>query len=185
MSFSDGIESAWGSFRTTLFFLGGWLVCLIASILFSTVFAYHGADGKVTLAIPMIIQPGLLFDYAILFAFATYYPKFELRLFFVLPVPIAIIAIISGGVVLLSAMIGLPFLIYSVLCLSHYLVIAIPLLINRGKREAHKVKHKAKNKKAAYFHKCTQCGATDTQNESLIFRVREDGSEICENCRNQ
>jgi len=186
MSFSDGLESQWGVFRTTLFFIGGWIVCLITSVVFSTVFGYYDPEtGKLVFAIPNAIQPSLLFDYAILFAFATYYPKYELRLFFVLPVPIVIIAIVGGISILLSGMLGVPFLIYSLLCLSHYLVVAIPLLMKRGKRQTHKIKAKAKyDKQPSYFHKCSVCGTTDEDDDSLVFRVRQDGEEICEKCSN-
>lgn len=184
MSFSDGLEGRWGAFRTTLFFLGGWLVCLVASVIYSTVFVYHDpATGELAFAIPNVIQPGLLFDYAILFAFATYYPKFELRLFFILPVPIVIIAIVGGISILLSGMLGAGFLVYSLLCLSHYLVVAIPLLLKRGKRQSHKIKAKVKyDKQPAHFHKCVACGITDAEDESLTFRVRADETEICGKC---
>ncbi len=187
MSFGDGLEARWGSFRTTIFFLGGWLVCLLVSILYSTLLGYHDADGKLLFAIPTAIPPGMLFDYAILFAFATYYPRFELRLFLVFPVPIFIIAIIGGISILLFVSMGVPFLIYSLLCLSHYLIVAVPMLLNRGKRMQHTVKHQARSRKQpTHFHECAICGIKDTDDDTMGFRVRaSDGLEVCDRCREQ
>ena len=185
MRFSDGIESRWGHFRTTLFFLGCWLSCMIASIVFSTILApVQAISGKLMIVpIPLIIQPSMLFDYAIFFTFATLHPKFELRLFFILPVQIWIIAIVAGITVLLSISMGWQFLAYSLLCLAPYLMFAIPMVKQRGKVKAHKIKYQARQKKPSVFHTCSVCGITDVDDPNLEFRVRTDGTEICENCR--
>jgi len=172
MMFNDGLENQWGYFRTTLFFIGGWLSCIIASILFSLL----------SPLIPLIISPTILFDYAIFFAFATYYPKHEIRIFFILPVKIFLIAIFGGVMVLLMTRFNPILLAYTLACLTHYLVIAIPKVFNRGKAKAHKVNYQRKQRKPAVFHTCSVCGITDADDDTLEFRVRADGTEICENC---
>lgn len=181
MMFSDGFESAWGTFRTTLFFLACWLSCIVASILFSTIFGVYNASGKL-IAIPSILQPSMLFDYAILFAFAMLYPMYELRLFLIFPVPIFIIAIVGGVSVLSLGFLGVPFFFYSLLCLSPFLLLGLRKLIDRAKVKKHKVQFKELKKKSEIFHSCAACGVTDQDDDVLTFRVRDDGSEICENC---
>lgn len=177
MDMSDGLESQWGHFRTTFFFLSGWFVTLIASIAVSIL-----ANG----IIPIIFSPGALFDLSILFAFATYFPRYEIRLAFFFPVPIFIIAILAGFMTLITTWMLLrvypAVILYTFLCLSNYLVIVIPMLIYRGKRTAHKVNFQRKLSTPECFHTCDICGITDVDDDTLGFRVRADGSEICENC---
>ena len=184
MSFSDGLEARLGSFRTSLFFYTRWLTCILASVLFSVI------PGGILhpdplLTIPSILSPGLLFDAAILLAFATYYPSFELRLFFFLPVPIAVIAGITGLLLVGSILLGPLFFVFTLCCLSNYLVMAIPMLFKLGKRKSHQIKHTARKQSPPALHTCAVCGATDVSHPERSFRISASGTERCCHCRAQ
>lgn len=184
MTFSDGLEEQWGSFRTTLFFLFGWFSALCTSVLMSVLgwgVVHVGMDGAVY-TIADLMSPGILFDASILFAFATYYPKFQIRLMLFIPVPIVVIAVISGVGILMTALMAVPFFIYVMGCLMHYLVIAIPLIKSGGKRGLRKVQKKQKEKRSEYFHECEICGKQDLDDPKEFFRVTEDGRELCGGC---
>ncbi len=184
MSFSDGLETRWGVFRTTVYFIGGWLTCLLVSIFFSvTDFGLLGISNEgYRYTVVNSISPGILFDLSILFAFATYHPKYEIRLFFILPVPIAILAALSGLWVLMVAFSRIPFFIYVLGCLLPYFIIAVPLLFSASKREARKVNIKQKSDKPESFHTCENCGKKDSDDSSAYFRVTTDGKELCNEC---
>ncbi len=175
ITFSDGLENAMGSFKVTLYFLGGWLSAVLASV----AYCLMGPLGIV----PHTIPPEMLFDYSIIFAFAVFHPRYELRLMMIFPVPIFIIAIVSGLSLLFFLKLGLPFFLFTLLCLSHFFILVVPMIINRGKTKKHKVKFSALKEQPAHFHECAVCKTTDTQDATLSFRVRSDGSEICDNCR--
>jgi len=180
MTFSDGIEAHWGSFRTTLYVLVSWMFCTLASILTSTLLVLYTPTGVILP--PIALSPGMLFDYAIFFAFATFYPKYELRMFFVLPVPISIIAGITGVVLLVTSLSGLPFVVYILLGLAPYLLVLAQVLKGGGARIQHKIKHAARKTASPVLYTCVSCGVTDQENGDLIFRVTKDGEDKCENC---
>ena len=129
-----------------------------------------------------ILPPGILFDAAILFAFATYYPKYEIRLFFFLPVPIFLLAIFSGVGILMVALSAVPFMIYVCGCLAHYLIIAVPMIKSRGKQKIRKVTRQQQEKKPKSFHTCEKCGKKDTDDKTEYFRVTVEGEELCGEC---
>jgi membrane associated rhomboid family serine protease len=69
--YADALEQQWGSFRFTVFYLAGALATAVT--------AFH-PSGE---AVPTVYLNAMLFV-----AFATLFPKFELWLFFVLPVQV-------------------------------------------------------------------------------------------------
>jgi hypothetical protein len=84
---SDSLEEAWGTTRTTLYMLVGWLGLLVAQFAFA----------------PDSLASGVLFSASMFFAFATLYPKVELMLMFILPVQVRILGWIGGIIMLLTA----------------------------------------------------------------------------------
>lgn len=184
MTFSDGLEGQWGAFRTTLFFLFGWLTCLITSILLSSTglgeigFTRDGAVVTLSDA----LSPGLLFDAAILYAFATYFPRYQILLFFILPVQIAILAVVSGVMFLMFAMQGLPHFLYVCGCLANYLLVVIPMLKAGGSRKVRQAKVRKKEAVPDSFHTCEVCGKKDTDDPKEYFRITAEGEELCGGC---
>lgn len=171
-SFSDALEEQWGCFRTNLFVLWGFLGTLTANLVYAHFFQTHFG------------MSGIYLGASILFAFATYNPKFKLMIMMVIPCPIWVIALITGAPILLG-MLTNPFHgAYAALCLSNYLVFAAPMLIKGTKnRNATQFRRKKfsrefSNKREA-FHTCHNCGANDITHPEEEFRVGSDGNDYC------
>lgn len=182
--FSNGLEERLGVFRTSLYFYGGVVLgCLSSVIICSTGIGYLGSlpDGT-QVYVPDALPPSMLFSVSFLFAFATFFPKYEFRLFFILPVPVSILAAITGVVLLLTAFGSLGYFIHVVICLGHYLVLSVPRLKNLGKRKARAVKHHRHSKPPESFHCCEECGIKDTDDADMVFRITADGKELCLDC---
>lgn len=171
-SFSDALEEQWGCFRTNLFVLWGFLGTLAANLIYAHF--YHAQFG----------MSGIYLAVSILFAFATYNPKYKLMIMMIIPCPIWVIAMLTG-VPMLIGMLTNPFHgAYVALCLSNYLVVAIPMFIkgakNRGatKSRRKKFSREFSNKRVA-FHTCCTCGANDITHPDEEFRVGNDGNDYC------
>lgn len=173
MMFSDGLERQWGVFRTNLFVFWGWLSALIGAVLI------HLFGGVVP------NMPGVYLGMSIFFAFSTYNPKFTIMLLMIIPTPIWILAAISGVVVGLSLLAGGVQAVFTILCLSNYLVVAIPMLFSRVKQQrgtkARQRKYKSVNiSDDEAFNTCAVCGATEITHPETEFRVGADGQDYCE-----
>lgn len=184
MLFSDGIEERIGVFRTTLFFIAGWLVCLLASLLMST--TSLGLLGVNQYGTPVtvvdMLPPGLLFDATILFAFATFYPRYKIMLFFILPVPIAIIAGITGVTILLNLQYGVGMGLYIFACLANYITLVTPALQQFKGRQSRAARQLSMMAKEECFHSCQDCGKRDIDDPAATFRITAEGDELCEGC---
>ena len=172
--FGDGLEQQWGVFRANLYVLWGWLTALLGSIAVQS-FTGHAPA-----------MPGIYLGASILFAFATYNPRYSIMLFMVIPTPIWIIAAFSGVLMALSALSGgLLLMIFTVFCLSNYLVVAIPMRYSKARLQQGNVKRR-KNFKAESldetlaFNNCVVCGATEISHPDTDFRVGEDGKDYCQ-----
>ncbi|RYD22881.1 MAG: hypothetical protein EOP88_06380 [Verrucomicrobiaceae bacterium] len=165
---SDGLESAWGSFKTTLFLLTG-IVSIVAMN-----FVYPSA-------VPL--SGSLLYASAFL-AFATLFPREQLLVFFFLPVQIRFLGMLVGAGVLLM-LLGSPLLapFFLVVFANYFLWAGIPalrgtaLVIESGQRR--KRFNAAKMPASEAFHTCKVCGKTDTSDPHAEFRIGKDGEEYC------
>jgi len=183
LRFSDGLEERWGSFRNTLFFLGGMLASMMAAVIFSILPAGTIAiEGSERFTVVDMLPPAIIFNATIFFAFATYYPRYTILLFFFLPVPVFILAGLTGSLFLLVALSGVATFCYIALALSHYLIIAIPMLIASISRKKRTVGYAKKAKKAECFHVCDECGKRDIDDPEATFRITADGRELCNSC---
>lgn len=172
MMFSDGLEQQWGVFRTNLFVLWGWLSALIGAILMETL------GG----AVPAM--PGVYLGMSIFFAFATYNPRFTIMLFLVIPTPIWILAAISGVIVSLSLLAGGTQALFTIFCLSNYLIVAIPMRFaqvnqQRGTKARQRKFQAASGSTGDAFNTCAVCGATEISHPETEFRVGADGQDYC------
>lgn len=165
---SDGLEGAWGCFKATLFYYTGILFALLANFVYPFPVPYSGMT---------------LFA-ASLLAFATLFPRVEILLYFIIPIQIRFIGILTGLGILL-AMIQSPILIpFFGMTLMNYLTwVAIPTLRGTARvLDASKRKQRfnaAKLPNAAAFHTCAVCQKTDVSDPHLEFRIGRNGEEYC------
>jgi len=155
----DGLESAWGSFRVTVYYLVGALGIVLASL----------------------VMPGMVFDatylnLSLFFAFATLYPDFEILVFFILPVKVKWLAILSSLAIVWSVLfLPLGFKIAALLSVVNYLVFFGPAAVSAVRRGAVQRERQARME-AAYApttgarHTCTTCGRTEVSHPDLEFR---------------
>lgn len=164
---NDSLEGAWGTFRTSMFFYTGFISLLIGN-----------------LVMPSIAWSGGYFYTSAFFAFATLFPRYEFLLFFIIPVQVRFLAILSAGLLAFSAIgqpIIIPFLIAAFL--NYILFVAIPFFRGR-KAIAKAASRRQKFKRAGLpeaeaFHRCETCGRTENDAPRLDFRVGGDGKEYC------
>lgn len=165
---SDALEGAWGAFRTSLFCYTGWLMLVVANFICPAVPAMNG----------------LHFYGAAFLAFATVFPKFELRLYFVLPVQVRFLGMLQGLLILLSIF-GRPvYVLFYLLALLNYLLwAAIPALRGQAlmmqSAQRRRSFNAAKGPKDEAFHRCQVCNRTEVSDPVLEFRIGADGAEYC------
>lgn len=170
---SDGLEGAWGVFKSSLFFYTGIFLALVANFIYPV-------------AIPF---SGMTLFAASLLAFATLFPKAEILLFLIIPVQMRFIGIFTGlGIVM--AMVQLPILLpFFLLTFANYLFwAAIPALRGTARvRDASKRRKQfrasqlpsSQSSGAGAFHTCAVCHKTDVSDPRLEFRIAADGQEYC------
>ncbi|MDP0491840.1 MAG: hypothetical protein Q7Q71_12390 [Verrucomicrobiota bacterium JB023] len=174
--FNDGLENAWGVFRTSLFIYG----CALGQTLANVVLAM--AD------LPYQKIGGPYLDMAVFFAFATLFPKFSFRLMFLLPVPAWLMAAVTGAMLVVQCLFAPFFALFAIAAFFPYLVWGIPRLYQFNQERASVQRRrmdfaaKAKSTQGASFHKCEVCGATEVSHPDRDFRITSDDKEICSHC---
>lgn len=165
-----GLEEAWGAFRVNLYIISGVISMTIGALLFG----YSGG--------------GIWLFQTLLFAFAIFYPNEEIMLFFVIPIKVKWLAIFGAAMIGLTVL-GSPAMFWQVLFANlNFLVAFGPAFIkqsaNRAKLMERRSQFSAANASdAAFFHQCSVCKKTEVDDPTLEFRVRSDGEEICDPCR--
>ena len=164
---NDSLEEAWGPFRTSMFFYTGYLSLLVGSFL-----------------LPGTAWSGGLFYSSAFFAFATLFPRHEFLLFFILPVQVRFLAMISAGLLAYNAMSQpavIPFLLLAFL--NYILFVAVPFFRGRKSLAGAVVRRRkferSKLPETETFHRCETCGRTENDATRLDFRVGGDGKEYC------
>lgn len=165
---SDGLEGAWGCFKTSLFYYTGIIAVLVMNFIYPV-------------AIP---ASGTVLYGAAFLAFATLFPRVQIMLFMILPVQIRFLGMFAGAMVLLAA-IGQPILFpfYLVVYANYFVWAAIPALRGTARiMEAGTRKRRfnaGKTSDSGAFHTCAVCKKTDVSDPQLEFRIGEDGQEYC------
>ncbi|HEY6837593.1 MAG TPA: hypothetical protein VI389_02500 [Geobacteraceae bacterium] len=153
----SALEAQWGEFRYNAFLLIGYLLTVGVSFLmpgFAVTNAYLG--GSVFLA------------------FAFLFPDFVLYIFFVLPVRIKWLALITWlgyGYVLLTGSWASRFLVLA--SIGNFLIFFardIVWLMKSGKRQMAKQAAQYSRREDEPFHRCTVCGITDKSHPKMDFR---------------
>ncbi|MCM2357928.1 MAG: rhomboid family intramembrane serine protease [Geobacteraceae bacterium] len=153
----SALEEQWGAFRYNVFLLIGCLMTVAVSFLtpaFPVSNAYIG--GSVFLA------------------FAFLYPDFILQIFFVLPVRIKWLAMVTwlyyGYLVLFGGWYNRLLVLASV---SNFLLFFgrdIAWLAKSGKRQMARQARQVSRREDEPFHRCTVCGITDKSHPRMDFR---------------
>ena len=160
------LENEWGSFRYTLFILIGYLATLGA------VFLVPGGPATNRYILTSIFL-----------AFAVLYPDFTLHLFFILPVKVKWLALLTWIFLAVAFFRGgwlsKGLIVASVL---NYLVFFWPYILQRvkGGHRRMKMQREAARAEAEPFHRCVVCGRTDRSDGDVEFRyARTDDGVQC------
>lgn len=177
---NDTLERSWGIFRTTLYCYG----IIVFQILAHAIPSVLGAPLPITL---MSAYGGAIFHTSIFLAFASTVPRYEFRLFFIIPVQVWVLGLVFGIILVLESLSGVWQAVYIYLCFGPYLVWALPRFLRwnreRGSTAARRARFRAQSTAAGEsFHSCTQCGATDVSHPDRDFFVTEDDRELCDEC---
>jgi hypothetical protein len=170
LMFSSVLDHAWGAFRVNLYIFGGILSIIVGHWLFGAA------------------PDGLALYTSIFLAFCVIVPNYELNLFFILPVKVKYLGMITGGIQLLT-FIGNPGARATIFfSLLNFLLAFTPGFIRQLKQRGTVVQQRArfdsaKPPQGTFFHKCANCGKTDLDDPKLEFRVTSDGEEYCTVCR--
>ncbi len=163
----DQLEAAWGTFKLNLFYLVGMIGCTVAAFLTGGSESYNA-----------------LLNLSIFFAFATVHPNFTFLLFFILPVKVKWLALLSLVLLLLQAVGGTwAFRASLLVTFSNYLLFFGPELIRKSADSrqiaARRAKFQSDQLTADTLHKCHACARTEVSHPELEFRVAADGYEYC------
>jgi len=180
----DMLESMWGSFRLTLYVIGGIVGFVAAAFLAYATLGYSGFAAFYLSA----GTSGYLWVTVILFAVAVLNPSLQISLYGVIPVKLVWVAIFRGGVLLIEfvqltrihPILGVSLL----LAISNFLIVfgprAIRQIRQRGEVAARRRKFdSAKLPETESLHRCGVCGKTEHSDPDQEFRVAADGEEYC------
>jgi hypothetical protein len=161
----SALEELWGAFRYNLFLLLGYCLMVAASF--------------VTPAYPV---SNAFIGGSVFLAFAFLFPDFQLLLFFVLPVRIKWLALITwlgyGYLFLLGGWAARMMVLASLGNFFLFFARDIRLNLRHGKRQMVKRAAASANRADEPFHCCTVCGITDKTHPDMDFRY-------CPECEGQ
>jgi hypothetical protein len=165
--FGSALEQEWGLFRYDLFLLIGYALTVAASFGFGIPADNHYLGLTVFLA------------------FAMLYPNFELLLFFILPVKVKWLALLSGGLLLFAFVGGeWPDRFMILASMSNFLLFfagdIYRYIRGSGRRIAKKVAEPMVDLDKP-FHRCVVCQRTERDDPQLDFRYAHDetGNVAC------
>ena len=129
---------------------------------------------------------GVWLNTSLFFAFATLFPNFPILLFFIIPVRVKWIALISFALVLLEFISGDLFTKAAVVVsFANYLIFFGPEWIRQWREQGRTTKRRQqfqvaqKNEAEETLHRCKICGSTEVSSPEKEFRVAADGEEYC------
>jgi len=168
--YGNALEREWGAFRFNVFYFSGAVLTTIGGLLFQ--------GGQGTLG-------GVYLSATVFFAFATLFPNFELLLFFILPVKIKWLALLSAGIFAVQFIEGTG-AVRAVILLSlgnYLLFFGRPFLETfTYRRRREQFRSSMASTTSGAFHRCASCDRTEKDDNELEFRVCTDcegGREYC------
>lgn len=168
----DGLEAEIGAARVTWFYIGGVVLCTAVNLLFGLM----GGGSAVGRA-------NTFLNLSLLLAFATLYPGFKVLVFFVLPVRVIWLAVISLALMILASL-GQPPVVAATLgaAVLNYILFfrhELPALLGQGNRLKVPAIRKKSPTASEPLHRCEMCGRTEASHPDLEFRVALTGAEYC------
>lgn len=166
--FGNALEQEWGAFKLNVFYFSGAIATTIAGL------AVGGAS-----------MGSIWVNTSVFLAFATLFPDFELLLFFILPVKVKWLALITTGLYAIRMIEG-PWVVRAMVLagVANYLLFFwrpfFDNLRHRNRRE--RFRRQVAAAAPETFHRCTACGKTEKDDPKLEFRVCTDcegGQEYC------
>jgi hypothetical protein len=162
----DLLEGTWGAFRLNAYYFLGMFFCVASALNF-------GASGG-----------NVFLNLSLFLAVATLAPNLEILLFFVIPLKLKWVALISllwPAYILVTG--SLPVKMIVIMCLGNYLIFFGPSFIRRshenGKLQHRRAKFEAAKDTSPTLHRCEACGITEATDPHADFRVASDGKEYC------
>lgn len=169
----ESMERLWGSTKFTVYYAGGMLLSVLASLLALLL------DG---FAIPLY-GAGYV-NAALFFAFALTYPETVVRLFYIIPIKMKWLAIVEAVLYALSVVEGIRAGLWGmaltpIVAMLNLFIFFSPGFFRRAdqfqarhRSEAIQFRKAVKEQKRqkGYNHKCEVCGRTDTEYPQLQFR---------------
>ena len=177
----SSLERAFGRLKLTIYYFSGLVACILFAALYSVLLSAWPQVGFLSPERAYIYPLGTYeLNLSLLLAFATFYPDMTIRLFFVLPVKVKWLAIVSA--VLLGYQLVVPphtFLsLFPLVGVGNYLLFFAPdftkTFFRRQKSRGRKIQFEkaARNvrRERGYTHKCAMCGVTDADAPDMEFR---------------
>ncbi len=154
--YGRALDDLWGAFRFNLFIFVGWIASVGAAF-----------------AVPGTVATNIYLLASITFAFAYLYPDFELLLFFILPVKIKWIALLTAVYFLYAFVMGgtADRLLIAAGLLNFFLFFTPDMIRRaRGQTRRNRVEKERERVQTAVNHECTVCGKTDKSDPDMQFR---------------
>lgn len=166
---NDSLEEIWGPTRTTLYLITTWLGLVVGQFVFN----------------PPLMTAGTFLFMSMFFAFATHFPRYEFRLFLILPVQVRWIAWFGFAMVLFSVLGSPPLTGVFAATLVPYAIWILPQFVRERKTLARAAVRRRKfharsgDGAGESFHHCEVCKRTERDDPDLEFRTCLDGTEYC------
>lgn len=156
----NALEGHWGAFRYNLFLLTGYIATVAVSFLF-----------------PGSVATNIFIGGSVFLAFAYLYPEFQLYIFFILPVKMKWLAILTwigyAYQMLVSPWSARLIVLASISNFFLFFGKDIYLTVKTGRRRmTSQVREYAAKKEP--FHRCAVCGITDLSHPKMEFRYCSD-----------
>lgn len=165
------LESHWGSFKFNIYYLCGIIGTIIGTFI----------GGSIGMGATFI-------NLSLFLAFAKLYPDFELLIFFVLPVPMKILAWIDWFYIIYNIVVSPSnaMRIAAIFAVLNYLLFFGKDIIKNLKPKKNVTKKRdfkvIRNTEKPYVHKCTVCGITENDDPDMEFRYCSKCSGAREYC---
>ena len=162
----NGLESAWGAFKLTIFYLLGMIGTTVAAFFFGAAFS------------------NFMLTTSLFFAFAQFYPDLVIYFAYILPLKVKWIAWFSAAILLMQVIVGsMQFRAAAICAMANYLIFFGPSIIRdaRHRRDVteRRRRFEVREADAEALHRCAICGATEMTDPNLEFRVARNGEEYC------
>jgi hypothetical protein len=155
------VESEWGRMKFTVYYVFSALLTIIVCFVFD------------------VSLDAMYINFSLFMAFATFYPDFEILLFFILPVKIKYLAYFDAAFFVYNMITTpFPYMLAPVIAMGAYVLFFwdyyLRFFRSRRMRNSNIVRFKQSVRKSArsqgYIHKCSVCGVTDADNPNEEFR---------------